>query len=217
LECGERVYYSGFDSFTHMSFGIPKNLLKILKQIYHRSDFAGELPFEGGRISLQSQLSGIKEAADWFFDDARLPGKVGKDVRDSVSRLAHFLREIRYSNLPSECSLCSFTFNSIQIDSESSDIIELAVKSSYLIQVGERRDKNEKRIDPIFQINGILAPKWDLPIYKRGELNLTEKEVKAIFGIATTPTNTLFAEVISDRLDRYNAPFKNNSVSPLFS
>lgn len=213
LDCGEKVYYSGFHVLSDMSCGIPRNLLKMLKHIFQRSDFASEKPFDGGVISLESQLLGVKDAAEWFFDDAKLPGRVGKSIRDSISRLAQFLREIRYSNIPPECSLCAFTFNSTSVDTETAECIDLAVKSSYLIKVGDRRDKNEKRIDPIYQLNGLLAPKWDLPIYKRGELTLTDREARAIFA---SDNKDAFDDVLKARLERYNAPFNTKSITPLF-
>jgi hypothetical protein len=214
LDCGEKIYYSGFSELSDMSCGIPRNLLKMLKHIFQRSDFAAERPFDGGIISLDSQLSGVKDAADWFFEDAKLPGTLGKNVRDSISRLAQFLREIRYSNIPPECSLCAFTFNSTSIDIQTADCIDLAVKSSYLIKVGERKDKNEKRMDPIYQLNGLLAPKWDLPVYKRGELSLTDREVQSIF---RNDLSEDFNITLKSRLDRYNAPFNIKSTTPLFN
>lgn len=66
--------------------------------------FAGEFPFDGGVISISSQTDGVKDSANWFWDDAQ-PDSNGATVRESVDSLATLFREVRYSEKPSECDL----------------------------------------------------------------------------------------------------------------
>jgi len=203
LECGRHLYYTGLDSFITMSAGIPRIFLITLKHIYRWSSFNGEAPFQGGIISLESQRKGVLDAAEWFFEDAK-PGREGAMVKNSISRLAQFMRQIRYSDLPPECSITAFSVNLTELKPETAEIIELARQYSYLIHDGDRPEKNSKRLDPKYKLNGILAPKWALPIYKRGELKLSKREAEAIF---TTSPETKFQVVLKQRLYRYNAPF----------
>lgn len=209
LECGGKLFYTGLKSFVRMSAGIPRNLLTILKHIYTEAYFNGENPFRGNQISCESQRIGVKRAAEWFFDDAKIKGTYGKKVKDSISRLALFLREIRFSDLPPECSLSAFTYNVSEISEETNSIIESAEQSSYVIKIGERRGKNTKSLDPIYQINGLLCPLWDLPIIKRGEVKLTKFEINGIFN---PNSDEEFKNILKNKLSDLNFLSSKNSV-----
>lgn len=213
LECSMHPSYSGIDEFIRMSSGIPRVLLTILKHIFKWAIFNGEKPFKEGMISLRSQRNGVINASDWFFEDARMTGSVGKHIRDSIRRLAQFMREIRFSDLPPECSISAFSIDVSQLSTDTSDLIDLAERYSYLIKVGKRLDRNSKRIDPIYQLNGILAPKWDLPIYKRGEIRLSSEEADAMFNPAHTKK---YNEYLKLRLQKYNVLKAGHSQSTLF-
>ncbi|OGU56385.1 MAG: hypothetical protein A2V66_06055, partial [Ignavibacteria bacterium RBG_13_36_8] len=217
-ECGEDIHYSGFDELLEISHGIPRVLIVLLKNITKWSSFKGEKPFcENSKISARAQINGLKETSEWFWEDARLPGPEGEVVKKCILRIALLLREIRYSDLPPECSLTAFTFDETKLSAEASANIDLAEKFSYLIKVGERRDKNSKKINPIYQINRILAPKWDLPIAKRGELSLDPREVNTIFSDSAEDT---YKDIIKQRKLKYNAPFEiqqSNEVVGLFN
>lgn len=210
LESSERIPYVGLATFIDMSEGIPRNLLMIFKYIFRWSMFNGESPFGKEKISLESQLKGVQDAAEWFLEDARLTGSDGKKIRDGISRLAHLLREIRYSDLPPECSISAFSVNLSELTQEAAKMIDLSTQCSYLIKAGERRDRNSRRIDSIYQINGTLASKWDLPIYKRGEISLSKIELEAIFNPSREDE---FKKILKSRLMNYNAPFKSKLVA----
>jgi hypothetical protein len=203
VECGGSVPYVGLSDFTRMSDGIPRNLIIILKHIYRWAEFHGESPFLGGKISIKSQNAGILDASDWFYEDAR-PGGKGFFVRNAISRLGRFIREIKYSDVPPECSLVGVRIKESEMSEQASEILLLATQYSYLINVGERKDKNTRRKDPLYKLNGILVPKWDLAISKRGEISLDEQETAAIFD-PEWPGD--FEAVVSKRLAKYNAPF----------
>jgi hypothetical protein len=215
-ECGEDVVYAGFNTLLDMSHGIPRVLITILREITKQSSFMAENPFEkNSKISLKAQMLGIKDAGDWFWEEARLPGQEGEIVKNSITRLARFLREIRYSALPPECSLTAFIFDPTKISSESNRIISLCEQYSYLIKEGDRKDKNSKNILPIYQLNRILAPRWELPIYKRGELNLSVEEIESIF----SKDGSNYEKLLKIRLSKYNFPFNkifDKSVQTLF-
>jgi hypothetical protein len=205
-DCGGKLQYLGIDTFIEMSEGLPRNLLVTLKSIFNWSTFRGEGPFSQGIISATSQREGVREAAEWFFDDARMPGEDGAAIRSSIRRLATLFREIRYSDKPSEKALCTFSADLTKCTPEAQRIILLAEKWSLLLRVGEgQKDKNTFRIDEKFYINPMLAPKWDLPVARGGALALPASEVDAIFD-----------EQYSQAFDALQATRVSAMTAPLF-
>lgn len=88
---------SGLETLILMSQGIPRNLLSLLKHIYRRAHFADEHPFTADRqISITSQIEGIRDSANWFWDDAQ-PDSFGTEVRTAVESLAKLCHGVRYS------------------------------------------------------------------------------------------------------------------------
>lgn len=175
--------YLGVEEYITMSKGIVRNLLIILKNIYRWSRFNGDTPFEhsNGKITIDSQLRGVTDAAEWFFSDARSTGKDSIAVRRSIKRLAALLREIRYSDKPSECSVISFSGQVSEATPNAQHIIHMATAWSLLIDVGEKAEKNSKGTQAKYQLNPMLSPVWELPIYSRGTINLNVDELNAIF------------------------------------
>lgn len=204
-DLGLPIYYLGLDTFIKMSCGIPRHLLIILKHIYRWSSFNGEDPFrKGNRVSINSQQKGLKEATDWFFNDARMPGLKGNEVQAGLIRMGRFLQDLRFSDQPPECSISSFSVKLSVMYEKSNLILDFLEKYSYLIKVSERRDKNSNRRDLTFQVNGLLSPIWELSIHRRGIVPLSELEVKAIF---EPDDEQEFNKALSIRKAKYNAPF----------
>jgi len=180
-ECGRKQMYLGIENFIIMSSGLPRNLLNILKHIFTWSVFNGERPFRD-KISMDAQISGVMQAADWFFADANAKGADGPKVQDCISRLAELFREIRYSDKPAECSLSTFSVYLAPLSLEARHMIEVAEQYSLLIRVKRgARDRNTMRIDCKFQLNPMLAPRWDLPVARRGAIALSQIEAESIF------------------------------------
>ena len=203
-ECGDKQHYLGFDTFVNVSDGLPRNLLVILKNIFQWAVFNGEHPFRDQPISWSAQREGLREASEWFFRDARAPGGDGNAIRDSIERLATLFRELRFSDKPSECSLTTFSGDLTRASDRARRIIELARQWSLLIYVGEQSNRNSQRKDPKYQLNRMLAPRYDLPIARRGVIDLSPMEIDAIFA----PTGEgQFQEILKKRRDRTTAPF----------
>jgi hypothetical protein len=211
-ECDRKQQYLGFETFVEMSEGLPRNLLVILKSIVNWATFNGEQPFVGGRISIDSQREGAREAAEWFFDDARMPGSDGSTIRAGVSRLATLFREIRFSDKPSEKSICTFSADVSRSSPEAQRIMGLAEKWSLLISVtGGQRDRNTKRVDDKFFINSMLSPKWDLPVARGGALELDSAQINAIFDPGHSSG---FESMVREKVSRMSAPFFGSSKQP---
>lgn len=209
-EYKHKQLYLGLNTFIEMSDGLPRNLLIILKHIFKWSVFNGEHPFHRGRkISIESQKKGIREASEWFYHDARMTGVNGEVVRASIDRLATLFREVRFSDKPSECSVSAFSADTSQSSERARGTIDLAEKWSLLIKIeGGQRDRNSKRVDAKYQINSMLAPRWDLPISRRGALALKPEEVDAIFD---PHFSDKFEQLIKERVERMMAPFFGKS------
>lgn len=202
-ECEQKQRYYGIDPYIDMSWGLPRNLLNILKAVFTWSSFLEEGPFVDGPISTRAQHAGIKEATEWFFNDARTVGGDAVVVQTAIKRLGILFRAIRFADKPSECSCTAFSADLTAVTDEARRVIDLAQKWSLLIDVGIQRDRNSDRIDSKFQLNRMLAPLWDLAIYRRGVIALSAGEVNTIFGIKEPQG---FDAMLSARIERMTAP-----------
>jgi hypothetical protein len=195
--------YAGFETFVRLSGGLPRGLLTVLKYVYTWAIFRGEEPFRSARISVQAQAEGVRQAAEWFFSEARAPGAQGVAVREAMSRLGQLLRAMRFSDKPPECSLCCFSLRESALSEEGRSILRAAVSWSMLIPVEEGQvDRNSGRVDEKYQIHPMLAPRWDLPIARRGALALSAQEAKAAF-----EGGVEWDDLVSKRVARATAPW----------
>ncbi|RMP72537.1 hypothetical protein ALQ20_05431 [Pseudomonas syringae pv. atrofaciens] len=205
-----KIPYAGLDTLIHLSQGVPRNLLGVLKQIYRRSLFAGEKPFAGGIISLQSQTEGVMDSAVWFWDDAQ-PDSYGTEVRDAVERLAILLRSIRYSDKPSECDLCSFSVDESKISDHARLTLERAENWSYLLKIRDgAKNKNTQSVDSKFQLSPMLAPKWGLSVHRRGTLEIRPDFANSIFDNALSSN---FDALLKSRISAMSAPYFSSKAS----
>ena len=179
----QHIVYAGLDTLIHLSQGVPRNLLGLLKQIYRRSHFAGERPFqEGGQISISSQGEGIRDAAAWFWDDAQ-PDRHGSEVRASVESLAKLFRGVRYSLKPAECDLATFSVNQKVGTEMAREVLTHAENWSYLIRVrdGGVSRNDSTSIDDKFQLSPMLVARWEVSEHRRGSIELQEPLFNALF------------------------------------
>jgi hypothetical protein len=203
-DCGLQQSYAGFKILTDMSMGCPRNLLLLLQNIFSWAAFNAEHIFDSGPISMQSQYQGVLDAGEWFFFGAQKMGEDARHVRESLERLGVLMQRIRFSDKPSECSLTTFSFDDTKISAQSKRIIDLAKKELFLVDVGSQKDRNTGAPHAKIQIHRMLAPRWDLPIYRRGAIALQPEEVNAIFDARDKAD---FEVVLENRLTRMEAPY----------
>ena len=176
--------------------------------------FYGEHPFTENAISERAQIAGAKEAAEWFLNDARSPSIDGHAVRVGVSRLARLFKEIRFSDKPSECSLCTFSADYGACSSRIQQIVDLAEHWSLLIRIPSgQKDKNKRKVDHKYQINGTLAPYWDLPVSRRGAITLTPENVEIMFTSEKNHESGLIRTRFRREAERYSGG-KVNAIPP---
>ena len=203
--------YTGIDTFVTMSGSSLRNLLVILKNVYRWSLFNGERPFDGGRISVEAQQAGMREAADWFFDDAKPLGNDGEDVHDAIHRLGELFRKLRFADKLVECSLTSFSADLTACTARVRNMIDLATRWSLLVRINKgQKERNTGLVEAKFQLNRMLSPKWELPIARRGALRLGAGEMNAIFDPSKASG---YNSIVRQRLDRMNPPFGLQSDS----
>lgn len=207
-QCDLSQRYLGLSTFIEMSNGFPRHLLVTLKNIVNWSLFEGDEPFMQGPISLTAQEAGVREASDWFLRDAGTASSDSLHVKASIDRLATLFRSIRYADKPPECSVIAFSLDVGKVTAAAARTIKTATDWSLLIESSEgRRDKNSMRIDRKFQLNGLLCPRWDLPIYLRATWSLAPNLANAIFDPSFVSSyDSLLARLAA----RMNAPFTSN-------
>lgn len=205
--------YYGFDKIVKMSSSIPRLFLMMMKNIYSWSINFDEHPNDLKRVSKKAQLYGVEEASDWFYEDAKASGDVGVITAAAIQKICQLMQEIRFSDLPNECALSSFSIKNTDIDSEIGKCLVYLEQYSYIIKVASGRDKNSPNTRVTYQVNSILAPKWEIAISRRGVLHLTSEEVSCIFkNNINAPSE--FDKIIKKRLLNYNFPFNTNYKSP---
>ena len=212
-ETREDIPYYGFDDFIKMSSGTPRNLLNILKHSYKWTYFnEGVEAFKNKTmLKLDAQAKGIKDTLDWFFEDNRIPAKIDGKLIDCVDRLGRFLRELKYSDIPPECSINIFGLNLESLTVEARDTFNLLEKYSYIIKSEDgRRDKNSNDKYRAYNINGTIIPHWELSLAKRGIVILSAVEAESIFNLSQMDS---FEEVLRKRKQRYNAPFSQKHIT----
>ena len=212
-ETRENIPYYGFDDFLRMSSGTPRNLLNILKHSYKWTYFyeAKEAFRNKTKINLDAQTKGIKDTIDWFFEDNRIPAKKDGKLVDCIDRLGKFLRELKYSDIPPECSINIFGLNLESLSDEARRTFNFLENYSYIVQSEEdRRDKNSNNKYRTYNINGTIIPHWELSLSKRGIVILSTEEAESIFNLSQSDK---FEELLRKRKKRYNAPFAQSSLS----
>lgn len=202
----KKQVYAGVDTLINISKGFPRNLLTIFKHIYNYSIFNGEKPFKSGRISLSSQVEGVNQSSMWYFEDARIAGKDGAQLKAAIERVAELFRINRYSDKPTECSLSAFYTNLAEASDETQRLVDLASKWSLLLLDSKGRpEKNSSRVSEKFAINPMLSPHWGLPIAIRGVISFNSETLNSIFDSAC---DEAFEDIKNKFSESRNAPFQ---------
>ncbi|MGE4300955.1 MAG: hypothetical protein AB7F40_05055 [Victivallaceae bacterium] len=200
----KRGYYAGLKTFARISAGSPRIFLLLLKNAFAFSAENGDPLQEGCKISFDAQWRAIIKISHWFFEDAS-NCEEKESLQLGIENLALFLREIRYSDKPAECSCTSFSFNPSEVSSRTLDILESARTHSLLLEIiSGRKSKTRKTIEKMYQLNPILCPRWGLAIVRRGTIPLSGNFVEAIFDPGQQDN---YLELKKERLRLMFAPF----------
>ena len=110
-------------------------LLTIIRSIFEWAIYNGEDPMEQGGISIDSQYRGVGESTEWFFSSMRKSGREGEAIQIATDRLAQIFRESRFSELPIECSLNTFSVSQHQLSDEARRVLNLCEQRSFINEV----------------------------------------------------------------------------------
>lgn len=203
----EDLLYTGLDKLIFLSCGTPRTLLRLLKASFSHQYFnTGLPPFEGGRIlTADSQVYGIRNTAEWFFEENRIPATIQSRLVDSVMRLGNYLQALRFSDIPPQCSINIFSIPEEEMNETARNNFEKLKQYSYIIETNERRTKNKKSHTNVYGLNSILLPKWELSLAKRGLVNLSKEEADMLFDTSRVDEWDAY---ITKKLKNYNFPFK---------
>ena len=206
-ENGEEYYaFSGLDDYIKLAWGNPRVLLLLLKKTIEKAQIFQEHPLDsGGQISLRAQYIGIKETAQWYLEDAELTGTTGSYINTAINNLAKYFRLYRFSDKPTDTSVCAFNYGTEDISHNAADLIRMMELHSLLVKVdNERKQKNSGKAEKTYQLNRILAPNWNLPSARRGIADFSSNVIEAIFN------HDSFSRFNSEYVvmkNRMNAPF----------
>lgn len=206
-EYRQKQRYLGFTEFVELSAGLPRGLLVILKHVFRWAVFNGESPFVAGHaVTDESQRAGIREASNWFLQDLPGIGPNGANARRAMERLGNFLKALRFSDKPTESSLCTVGLDGSVLTQNARDVLDHCVEFSFLMRIiSGHKDRNTRRRKQKLQLHPMLCPLWDLPTSRRGVVELSVDEATAIFDEAKASELDALARV---RLRRMNAPFR---------
>jgi hypothetical protein len=206
--------YIGFNNLVKISNGIPRHFLITIRHIYRWNEFKGKQTFDSkeNRIDSETQLNALNDTANWFFEDASISGEEDYKIKDCIERLCDYLRELRFSDTPPECSISSFSINSKVIPKKIERILTFLEQYSYILKIDTgRRNKNYNSRSLTYQVNGLLAFQWELSLARRGVINLDLKDAKTIF---FPEDDREYLSFINGTSNKYKAPFNNSIINP---
>jgi hypothetical protein len=181
-EAGKRQpLYFGIKTFIRMSEGLPRTLVVMLKNIWDWSIYKERDEYIK-QITQEAQTQGVLESSEWFMETMRKPGKSGTAIRTGIERLARLFEGSRFSDKPIECSLLGFSVRERDLAESTKELILMAEQRSFLIRISQGEiDRNTQERLAKFQLNATLAPKWNLPIARRGIAKFDPEDVDIIF------------------------------------
>jgi hypothetical protein len=200
-----QIPYYGLNTLMDLSCGTPRTLLRLLKQAFSKQYFnTGKVPFEKGRHLLtESQQSGIESAGEWFFEENRIPND-STGITEVVTRLGSYLQRLRFSDLPPQCSISIFSVQEEILSKEASQSLRTLEQYSYLVPHKDRRKKNADSKVSTYKLNSILAPKFELALEARANVELTKDDAEYIFN---PQRKDEYEEFMKNKLKSYNYPF----------
>lgn len=198
------VPYAGFGTFVSMSSHNPRNLLVLLGKVYELAAFI-EVDAGKNRLSVEVQTDAAVDAARFCFEGDSNYGFQSDQAREAVSRLAELLRTARYSlNIP-EVAPLAISFDGDSLDVVEKETLESALNYSLIFEISDGRpDRNTQKLNRKIQLSPMIAPRWGLPIGRRGDLSVDTALLKAIFNPGS---REVFDVLVAQQGVRWNFPF----------
>ena len=176
------VPYAGFEMFTRMSSGNPRNLLIILGRAFEIAQFR-EIDFlDGEPLPIQYQTQAALAAARFTFENDTNYGSQSDAAREAVRRLAELLRAARFSLRIPEKSPLAISFSESDLSPKARETLNSSLNYSLVYEIYDgRKDRNTKALNRKIQLNPILSPRWGLAVVRGGDISLNREQLDAIF------------------------------------
>ena len=200
-EFGVRQSYAGFDTLVRIADGNPRNFVNLLRLVFTWAEFMECATPKEAALPVEAQTRAVMDASEWFYRDSEVVGEYASQVRIGINRLGELLEQLRFAEKVVESSLSTVTVDLDATTAAAESVIREAEAWSVLVRRPNRRDRNQGRKLRSLQINRMLAPRWNLPLGRRGILALRPEEVEAIF---VQEDRVDFEEVLRRRLSRLN-------------
>ncbi len=199
------IPYYGLDTLIKLSCGTPRTLLRLLKHAYSKQYFnTSKEPFVKGRLlKVESQQAGIENTYDWFFEENRIPNDVN-GVMEAVKRLGGYLQNVRFSDLPPQCSINIFSVQEETLSSEALRTLKMLEMYSYIVPHKDRRKKNADSKSSTYKLNTILIPKYELSLETRGNVEISKNDAEIILNPNRADE---YEDFVRNKLKAYNFPF----------
>ena len=199
------IPYYGLDTLIKLSCGTPRTLLRLLKHAYSKQYFnTSKEPFVKGRLlKVESQQAGIENTYDWFFEENRIPNDVN-GVMEAVKRLGGYLQNVRFSDLPPQCSINIFSVQVETLSSEALRTLKMLEMYSYIVPHKDRRKKNADSKSSTYKLNTILIPKYELSLETRGNVEISKNDAEIILNPNRADE---YEDFVRNKLKAYNFPF----------
>ena len=208
------IPYNGLKKLIELSCGTPRTILRLLKAAFNNQYFnTGKVPFEDGRkLSVKSQRIGIESTCEWFFEENRIPSLSQVRATEAVERIGDYLRTVRFSDIPPQCSITIFTLNTSELSVKAREVFESLLSYSYIVQTDERRLKNSDNKTHVYRLNAILIPKYELSLSKRGMISFSSADAELFFNLEKKKEYDAFVE---KKKKGYNFPFGKNKENQI--
>ena len=199
------IPYYGLDTLIKLSCGTPRTLLRLLKHAYSKQYFnTSKEPFVKGRLlKVESQQAGIENTYDWFFEENRIPNDVN-GVMEAVKRLGGYLQNVRFSDLPPQCSINIFSVQEETLSSEALRTLKMLEMYSYIVPHKDRRKKNADSKSSTYKLNTILIPKYELSLETQGNVEISKNDAEIILNPNRADE---YEDFVRNKLKAYNFPF----------
>ncbi|MCK1348622.1 MULTISPECIES: hypothetical protein [unclassified Bradyrhizobium] len=195
----------GLKNFIRMAEGLPRTLVVALRNIWDLAIY-NEREEVIDHISTEDQANGLLDTAEWFMQTMRKPGADGTAVRTAIERIARLFETNRFADKPVECSLLGFSVLERELTEKTQSLLLVAEQRSFLIRTTkEEIDRNSQERLAKFQLNATLAPKWSLPIARRG-----------IVKFSPTALDLIFDPARADEFEEYHKAWKAKMTAPQF-
>lgn len=194
------VPYAGFDMFTRMSSGNPRNLLIILGRAFEVAQFR-EIDFLDGKpLPVRYQTQAALAAARFTLENDTNYGRQSDFAREAVRRLAELLFVARFSLRIPEKSPLAISFSESDLSQSARDTLNSSLNYSLVYEVSNgRKNRNTKVLNRKIQLNPILSPRWALPIVMGGDINLNREQLDAIFANPESPPFEVLLKTLTVR------------------